>query len=279
MRRVNPKVYTKDYYLTDCTGYLEFIRTYGEKLEPRFKEILPSVVIKKNTNVLDIGCGRGELIYYISKMGANGYGIDYSSSAIKLANALKSKKEQRYKEKMHFLVMDAKALQFKDSFFDSVIMTDVVEHLYPEELDIVIKEVKRVLKPNGELIIHTAPNRWFNDFGYKYYSYPLSSAILFFWNNILKRNYPNIAKPEVLRTDSHAIMHINEPTYFSLRKLFNKFNFKGQLISTNITARKEKISIKDTVFNAIVFLDPISRKYPLNIFWGSDFFAVLKNKK
>jgi len=279
MRRVNPNVYTKKYYLTDCTGYEEFKRSYGKELEVRFKELIKYFKIKPGQKVLDIGCGRGEMVIFSAKNGAKAIGIDYSKNAIDLANLAKSKQPFKIRERIKFKVMDAKNLLFNESEFDLIILTDVVEHLYPEELEIVFKEIKRVLKNNGLLVIHTAPNKLFNDFFYRFYCYPVSTIIVSIWNALSKHKYPNIANPKDLRTKSHAIMHINEPTYFTLRRFFRKFNLKGKILSTNITVRKPILGIKDIIFNLIVFFDPFSRHFPLNILCGSDFIACLENKK
>jgi len=279
MRRVDPTVYTKKYYLTDCTGFNEFKKTFGNKLEPRFKEIVKYLEIKKGTKVLDIGCGRGEMAIYASKKGSDSIGIDYSRESIALANTAKRKQPFKIQKKIEFKVMDAKKLLFSDSSFDMIILTDVAEHLYPEELEIVFKEIKRVLKNKGSVIIHTAPNKLFNDIFYRFYSYPLGTIVVSLWNFIARRRYPNIAKPKDLRTDSHAVMHINEPTYFSLRNLFNEFKFSWIIESTNITTRKPILSFNDRIFNLIVFIDPLSRKFPLNILCGSDFISILKNIK
>lgn len=279
MRRVDPKVYTKKYYLSDCTGYQEFKKSFGKDLEPRLKELIKFFDIKQGMRVLDIGCGRGEMVIFCAKKGASAIGIDYSEQAIKLAKLAQSKQPKKLKEKIEFQLMDAKILKFQDSYFDIVILTDVVEHLYPEELKMVFKDIKRVLVNKGIVIIHTAPNRFFNNIFYKFYSYPMSSLLVFLWNLFKRRKYSNITKPKDLRTDSHAVMHINEPTYFSLRNLYNKFKFSWVIESTNITARKPIVSLKDRIFNLIVFIDPLSRKFPLNIFCGSDFISILKNKK
>ena len=175
--------------------------------------------------------------------------------------------------------MDAKDLKFPNSFFDLIIMSSVVEHLYPEELELAFGEVKRVLKPKGKLVVSTAPNKIFNDIAYKYYAYPMSKFLTSVWNKITSSKYPNISTPHSIRKESHHIMHINEPTYFSLRKLYYKYGFHGSILSTNITAKKTLLGLQDLIFNFIVFLDPISRKFPLNIMFGSDFLAVLVNKK
>lgn len=279
MRRVNPKVYTEEYYLTDCTGYDEFKKTHGSEYDVSFKELIKYFKIQDGMKVLDVGCGRGEMALYCASKGADAIGIDYSDAAIKLANLARNKQSKYIQSKAKFIKMDAKKLKFYPSSFDMVILSGVVEHLYPEELDIVFKEIKRVLKPNGKAVISTAPNRLFNDIIYKLYCYPVSSLIVFLWNTLTNSKYPNIAHYKKIRTASHKIMHINEPTFFSLMRLYKKFNFTGELLSSNITVRKQHLSIKDVIFNLIVFLHPFSKKFPLNVLFGSDFISVLRNNK
>ena len=279
MKRVDPRVYTKDYYLNDCTGFNEFKISFGKILELRFAELIKYFDIKANTRVLDIGCGRGEMVFYAAGKGAEAIGVDYSKDAINLAKLAQKRQQKDIQNKTEFFFMDAKKLEFRSSSFDLIIMTDVVEHLYPEELELAFKEIKRVLKPKGKLIIHTAPNKLFNDLFYKFYSYPISSLLIFIWNLFTKEKYPNIAKPSEIRTESHAIMHINEPTYFSLSSLYKNYKFEGSLLSSNVTVRKPIFGVKDAIFNFLVFWDPISRKYPFNILCGSDFISILTNKK
>jgi ubiquinone/menaquinone biosynthesis C-methylase UbiE len=279
MKRVDPKVYTKDYYLNDCTGFNEFKKSFGKVLEPRFVELIKLFNINSGTKVLDVGCGRGEMVFYAAGKGARAIGIDYSNDSIDLAKLAQGKQQKDIQNRTEFIQMDAKKLKFRNSDFDLIIMTDVVEHLYPEELDLVFGEIKRVLKPGGILVIHTAPNKIFNDVAYKYYCYPVGSFIVFVWNKTTRKNYPNMASIRHIRTDSHRIMHINEPTYFSLSKLYKKFNFQGRLVSTNITVKKPSLSLKDKVFNLLVFFHPLSKYFPLNILFGSDFVSILTNEK
>ncbi|MCL4416290.1 MAG: oligosaccharide flippase family protein [Actinobacteria bacterium] len=278
-KSVDSSVYTEEYYLSDCTGFEEFKKTCGSELEPRFKELIKYFEIKKGASVLDIGCGRGEMALFAAKNGANVIGIDYSKAAIKLANQLKKKQSDEIQNKMQFILMDSKQLKFKDSTFDMVILTDVVEHLYPNELDKLFKEMKRVLKNKGKIVIHTAPNKLFNNFFYKAYSYPVSTVIVWIWNLIAIKKYPNIQKPKELRTESHKIMHINEATYFSLRSILRKKKFRGSIVSTNITSKKTEIGIKDKIFNFAVYLHPMSKRFPFNILSGGDFVVIAENIK
>lgn len=279
MRRVNPKVYTKKYYLTDCTGHEEFKESHGKRLDIALSELTKHFSINKEMKILDIGCGRGEIVFYCAFKGAKSTGIDYSGASIELAEYARSKMPEKIRRNTKFIKMDAKNLKFIKSSFDLIIMSGVVEHLYPEELELVFEQIKRVLKPKGKLIISTAPNRIFNEITYKYYCYPVSAFWVSLWNKLTKSKYPNIAKPHDIRTESHHIMHVNEPTFFSLNNLYKKFSFNGTIQSTNITVIKQKLSIKDSLFNLFVFLHPLSTKFPLNILFGSDFISVLTKSK
>src|ERR1035437_147901 len=107
MRRVNPKVYTKKYYLSDCTGFSEFKKSFGKILEPRFIELIKYFRIEPDIKVLDIGCGRGEMVFYAAHEGASAVGIDYSKQAIQLANLAKNKQNKIIQKKAEFIVMDA----------------------------------------------------------------------------------------------------------------------------------------------------------------------------
>lgn len=85
-------------------------------------------------NILEIGCGSGELSKYLK----NYNGIDIS-------------------EKTPFIVGNAHNLPFEDNSFDLILLLDLLEHTDDK---IVMKEVYRVLKPNGHVII-TVPTFMF----------------------------------------------------------------------------------------------------------------------
>jgi 2-polyprenyl-3-methyl-5-hydroxy-6-metoxy-1,4-benzoquinol methylase len=104
----------------------------------------------KNTNVLDAGCGNGWLASYLISKGFNVYGTDASVSGIKLA---KEKHPGRF-----FLQDVTKDLLPEDLAhikFDTIISTEVIEHLYnPRKY---IQFCKTVLQASGggEIILST----------------------------------------------------------------------------------------------------------------------------
>ncbi len=108
------------------------------------RQLIIQLLGKRPHTILDVGCGTGETLTFLRKKfpKANLYGIDNSKLAIKFA---KSRGHKNIKN------ADAYTLPFPDNFFDVALLLDVLEHF---EYDLkLIKEVKRVLKPQGSIII------------------------------------------------------------------------------------------------------------------------------
>jgi len=107
-------------------------------------------MLNKDANrcILDLGCGNGHLVSYLVKQGYDAYGTDASENGIAIA-----KKE--YPER--FFVQDLSTDQLPNELqklkFDTLVSTEVIEHLYnPEGF---IEFCKNALQKNGELIIST----------------------------------------------------------------------------------------------------------------------------
>jgi ubiquinone/menaquinone biosynthesis C-methylase UbiE len=100
---------------------------------------------------LDIGFGTGNLERKIlSKDTAlEIYGIDFSKKAV--ANA---KKQFRG----NFYVARLQKLPFENSFFDFIVMLDVLEHIPKSEAKKVLDGINKVIKKNGSLVISVPLN-------------------------------------------------------------------------------------------------------------------------
>src|SRR5262245_40351507 len=93
---VPPDLYDQEYYLSDNEGFLEFKQGLDGNIHDKFKRVLRLIDIKESQKILDIGCGRGEMVYYAAAKGAKVLGLDYSSSAVALAGeVIKSLPPQR----------------------------------------------------------------------------------------------------------------------------------------------------------------------------------------
>jgi len=107
-------------------------------------------------NTLEIGTGFGVLAAGLSKQpGKRVFTIEHPSRTYF--------QESQYinyffKNQIHLIGADiSKGLPFGSNAFDLVCCCDVIEHLWPKHIDILISEINRVLKPSSYLIIST-PN-------------------------------------------------------------------------------------------------------------------------
>ncbi|MDB5090984.1 MAG: methyltransferase [Mucilaginibacter sp.] len=107
-------------------------------------------LIDKATNkqILDLGCGNGYLVNYLLEQGYNAYGTDASEKGIAIAQ--KTNPDRFF---VQDLSSDALPLQLQGIPFDTIISTEVIEHLYNPEA--FIDFCKQQLKQGGELIITT----------------------------------------------------------------------------------------------------------------------------
>lgn len=119
-------------------------------------------MLGKGEKLLDVGCGSGDFCIKAKELFDSTYGIDISS--VRIASAQSKVKDRTDKDSFHFLQEDIdKNLPFSNDYFDVVICLATLEYvLYPRPL---MKEMKRVLKPGGFLILQVAnfaflPNRF-----------------------------------------------------------------------------------------------------------------------
>ncbi len=101
--------------------------------------------------VLDYCCGNGQQALWLANRGAVAHGIDISPVSIE--NARREADQRALSGKVTFQVMDAEATGFADSFFDLIVISGVLHHL---DLDRAYRELARILKPNGLIIVTEA---------------------------------------------------------------------------------------------------------------------------
>jgi ubiquinone/menaquinone biosynthesis C-methylase UbiE len=217
---ISPTLYTEEYFRTACEGYDEFNASEGEHLSRRLTAAFALAEVTPGMNVLDVGCGRGEILRHCANLGANAYGVDYAEVAVKMSQDVLDKLDDDVPGHGGVALSDAKKLPFPDNFFDRVLMFDVVEHLHPWELHLALLEVKRVLKPNGMFIVHTAPNIW-----YDRYAYPVVRTVRTFLGEGQK--YP--ANPRQFLVDVNEHVHVNEQSLLSMHMTLRRAGFNANV--------------------------------------------------
>ena len=103
--------------------------------------------LNKDMKVLELACGSGQLSFSLSNHTKSWIATDFSEKMI-----LEARKRGEYK-KLIFEIEDATSLSFANQKFDCVLIANAL-HIMPNP-DMVMKEIHRVLKPNGILFAPT----------------------------------------------------------------------------------------------------------------------------
>ncbi len=217
-------LYTEEYFLTACEGYDVFIESEGAHLSRRLHDAFALADVRPGMRVLDVGCGRGEILRHCMRLGVEAHGMDYAVAAARMSRDVVAAEverlaaeEKRPSMQPGVLQADAKLLPFPNDYFDRALMFDVVEHLFPWELQQAYLEIGRVLKPGGRLVIHTAPNRW-----YDAYAYP--------W---VRRVRTLMGQGDAYPKDPRAItpvnqdVHVNEQDLIRMRRGLKQAGYSG----------------------------------------------------
>jgi SAM-dependent methyltransferase len=212
-------LYDESYYLTACEGYDEFIAGEGEHLSRRMRAAFTLAAVEPGMRVLDVGCGRGEIVHRCALLGADAFGIDFAAVAVRLSRRLTANLREGAGV-TGVLQGDAKRLPFVSGTFDRALMFDIVEHLRPWELHQAMTEVHRVLTPEGRLIVHTAPNVW-----YDRYAYPVVRLI----RRLQGRGALYPSNPRAFLVPENLYVHVNEQSMLSLRRALRRAGFSGRV--------------------------------------------------
>lgn len=207
---------------------------YNPLLEGRYSALLKAIPHFPDQTVrfLEIGCGDGYLIHLLNadKNRLN-YGLEYDIDGVKLAH------DTLLTHNSNSMVTQGTVYQtpFKDHSFDVVILADVIEHLENESQ--VIKEVHRILRPGGFLIIST-PNRqsegmWDNNHVREYNPSEIQSALNIFFKDIHISGYWNMKYVQRWRSGSgwkklYSLMSLLGMNPFTLR--VKNIDLAGQLV-------------------------------------------------
>ncbi len=104
---------------------------------------LGKATMRRDWNILDIGCGAGNMIHHLQEFGRV-KGIEVDARPVQMARARGYDVQQA----------DAtRRIPFADNTFDLVTALDVIEHV--DDDGALMRESQRVLKPNGHLLITT----------------------------------------------------------------------------------------------------------------------------
>jgi ubiquinone/menaquinone biosynthesis C-methylase UbiE len=145
-------------------GYDRWAVTYDEEQNPliALEENVTLALIGdvRNQRVLDVGCGTGRYCQLLAKKGAKVVGMDPSSKMLERA-----RKKIGPHCKFELRLGKIENTNFPDSHFNVVVCALTVGHLL--ELEPAIREISRIIKRKGRLIVSDMHPYWFVS-GYNY---------------------------------------------------------------------------------------------------------------
>src|SRR3989442_4946352 len=120
--------------------WMDSRRGFGGAYQRRLEEVY-KFFVPEGSSVLEVGCGRGDLL--ASLRPGRGVGVDFSTEMVNRA-------QQRHPE-LNIVQMDAHALDL-DQQFDFIILSDLVNDLWDAQK--VFEQISRLAVPRTRLILN-----------------------------------------------------------------------------------------------------------------------------
>ncbi len=139
-------------YLTDKYNANNIVGLTGLARE---NEIFRFLDLKKDSELIDVGCASGHQVFKAAEICKYAVGVDVGVEFIDTAKRIKTENNIHNTE---FILTEGDKISFPDNRFDRLICSEVLEHVL--DLDGFYKEIMRVVKPGGVMVL-TVPN-WNN---------------------------------------------------------------------------------------------------------------------
>jgi SAM-dependent methyltransferase len=176
--------------------YAKFLANWDANFYAKYADTLQPDV--SGGRALDVGCGAGQVVGRLKEAGFEAWGVDVSEPSIARA--------RKFSERC--LLYDGKTLPFPENHFDSVGALNVLEHV--DEPEAFIKEVVRVTKPGGKIVI-SSPN-FYRVAGFRDY-HPRMRGLANKWRNFQRLQQKRIqmrSAPADVRFD-HMTPIVKQP--------------------------------------------------------------------
>ena len=151
-------------------NYDDLNRVISLGIDVKWRKKVVEIVGKNNPKqILDIATGTGDLVLMMAALNPDRIvGLDISAGMLEVGKRKIAK--AKLSDKIEMIVGDSEEMPFKDNTFDAITVSFGVRNF--AHLDKGIKEIARVLKPTGVLVILETSNPIKFPFkqGYKFYT-------------------------------------------------------------------------------------------------------------
>lgn len=115
--------------------------------EKKAKWLLDHLNLKKDSHILELGCGDGIVDIWLSRLGFDVTAVDRAGSVLDHA-----RKEDDTK-KVNFITSDLREVEFSENAFDGIFIFETLGLLKKEEDFKLLQETYRWLKPGGKIAV------------------------------------------------------------------------------------------------------------------------------
>jgi SAM-dependent methyltransferase len=113
----------------------------------------PMMKDRRVQKVLDLGCGPGRHVIYLSRQGFEVYGLDISPAGVERCR----KELEQYRLQASVQVADMLSIPYPDAYFDWVLSVQVIYHTTAATLKQAIQHVRSKLTPGGFFYVTFPP--------------------------------------------------------------------------------------------------------------------------
>jgi ubiquinone/menaquinone biosynthesis C-methylase UbiE len=124
-----------------------YARQFADELghKPLERQLLDGFLAGETGRFCDLGCGPGQVAAYLHARGREVVGVDLSDNMVEEA--------RRLYPTIPFVQADMRRLPFADASLAGVVAFYSLIHIPHEEIPAVLREIRRALRPSGELLV------------------------------------------------------------------------------------------------------------------------------
>jgi ubiquinone/menaquinone biosynthesis C-methylase UbiE len=153
------------------------------------KRALEASRIEDGMRVLEVATGSGEMFRRLVEVNGRGLTVGLDLSPKMAARTQERIRTEFPAANAHCKAVDVRHLPFKDASFDAVFCCYLLELLSTEDISVAIREIRRVLRPDGKLtIVMIGENRRIFNEAYRV----CGRLVPAFWGRQVERRVPSV---------------------------------------------------------------------------------------